>query len=134
MTNSEVRSTTLSQTSDSQTLAEPYLPPKQVFLAWEKLRIVYILALAAVSFRFIDWTLERTYHMWPLLAALAIAANACYFAGPIGELYLTWIGLPRKIVRYGLFTVGTIFACFLAASSLDVWNLPLLNGMPIPRP
>ena len=87
---------------------------KQVFFAWEKLRVLYVLALVAVTLSSLPLEAMKRLDVWIAVAILALGANACYFAGPIAETYLCWFGLRRNIVRSVLFVGGTVFAGLLA--------------------
>jgi hypothetical protein len=42
-----------------------------------------------------------------------IAANVAFCAGHVLEGYASLVGIPRKITRYGVFVLGTIFAVFV---------------------
>ncbi|MBA4017027.1 MAG: hypothetical protein C0483_07645 [Pirellula sp.] len=101
---------------------------KQVFFAWEKLRVLYVLALAAVTLSSIPLEAMKRLDVWIAVAVLAIAANACYFAGPIAEVYLCWLGLRRNIVRTALFVGGTLFAGLLAYAMLQMPHVAMLVG------
>lgn len=101
---------------------------KQVFFAWEKLRVLYVLALAAVTLSSIPLEAMKRIDVWVAVAVLAVAANACYFAGPIAETYLCWLGLRRNLVRSALFIAGTLFAGLLAYAMLQMPQVAMMVG------
>ena len=112
--------------SSNDTAPAPTL--KQVFFAWEKLRVLYVLALAAVTLSSIPLEAMKRLDVWIAVAILAIGANACYFAGPIAETYLCWLGQRRNIVRSALFVGGTAFAGLLAYAMLQMPQVALMIG------
>ena len=59
-----------------------------------------------------------------LIAEGAIVANICYFAGPIVETYVRWLGYDGKWVRWFLFVGGTSLTAVLAFASLASLFLP----------
>ncbi len=86
---------------------------RTTFLAWEKLRILYnvvLVFLTLVAAAKSVWTLS----LLTMAVAGAVFANLCYFAGPIIETYVTWLGYRGKQLRVWLFISGTLFACGLA--------------------
>ena len=97
---------------------------KEVFVAWEKLRIIYNSVLAVISL--------TAAHAWlaflsieDLLGLLfqgAIGANVCFCLGPVIEGYLSLIGINRGKARIGLFVLGTMIASLLAISVLARWS------------
>lgn len=89
---------------------------RRVFLAWEKLRVIYVALLAAPTL----WVaLERwgdpdVMTHFPVTVVLGAAfANLAYFLGPAVEVYLGWLGFRHWGVRAVLFTAGTLFALLL---------------------
>lgn len=97
---------------------------KPVFIAWERLRIAFILLLGAFT---MVLAIPGVIHNGPQLLAFrglimigegAIVANVCYFAGPIIETYVRWLGYDRKWVRWFLFAGGTVLTAILALISL----------------
>jgi hypothetical protein len=100
------------------------------FLVWEKLRLVYVSVLAA-EVLFMAATHPDSYRrqivdFWLIVAFCAVIANLCYFAGPVTETYVTWLGYRGGWLRIVLFVLGTLFACALA---LGVLAGALLPGM-----
>ncbi len=59
-----------------------------------------------------------------LIAEGAIVANLCYFAGPIIETYVRWLGYDRKWVRWFLFVGGTVLTGMLAIATMAFMFLP----------
>lgn len=108
--------------------AAPTPTLKQVFFAWEKLRVLYVLALAVVTLSSIPPEAMKRLDVWIAVAVLAVAANVCYFAGPIAEMYLCWLGLRRTIVRAALFLGGTVFAGLLAYAMLQMPQVAMIVG------
>ncbi|WP_146393873.1 hypothetical protein [Planctomycetes bacterium CA13] len=49
-----------------------------------------------------------------IIVKAAIAANVCYFAGPILETYVLWLGYNRSWVRWFLFLGGMLLTAILA--------------------
>jgi len=94
---------------------------RRTFLAWEKLRILYVLilvviTLAMVAFR--GFGLVATVEFWLTAVVGAIFANIAFFAGPVVETYVRWLGYRGEVLRLLLFTVGTVFACLLATGTV----------------
>ena len=96
---------------------------KRTFLAWEKLRIVFvaILGLMTLLLGFGELTNVK---FWTVVIPGAIAANICFFAGPIVETYVTWLGFESIVLRVAMFTFGTLLSLILAAGALAGLMLP----------
>lgn len=91
---------------------------RRVFLSWEKLRVVFIMALSLLTALLTGPDLLR----WRVLLFViegAVLANLAYFAGPIVETYVCWLGYDRKWVRWFLFVSGTLFTAFLCIGELS---------------
>jgi len=90
---------------------------RRIFLAWERLRILYIALLALLTL-----ILARTQlfdpDMLALIAGGAIVSNLFYFAGPIVETYITWLGYNGKRIRWLLFAGGTLMTAMVACLSI----------------
>jgi hypothetical protein len=84
-----------------------------VFIAWERLRLVYNGILAAVVLLLGGGSLVREPRFWSLLIGGAIGANVCFCAGICAEGYLALLGLPRRETRAVLFVAGTLLAILL---------------------
>ncbi|MSU78627.1 MAG: hypothetical protein EXS16_11110 [Gemmataceae bacterium] len=80
----------------------------EVFIAWEKLRLIYNAVLILV----VAWVLHPVgiVVLSPFLIEDAGIANGCYCAGIVAEGYLAWWGVPRVIGRLLLFGIGTVGA------------------------
>jgi hypothetical protein len=101
---------------------------RTTFLAWEKLRLVYVgvLALVVIFMAVLDSNSFRQHIREFFQAALggAVIANLCYFAGPMVETYVTWLGYRGQWLKIVLFVLGTLFACALAFGVLAGILLP----------
>ena len=90
----------------------------EVFFAWEKLRLIFnaVLLLVVLSIcgpGVIEIIGEA------ILGALC--ANLMYCAGPVGECYLNWFGMPRVWARVLLFVLGLVAsAAITALAAFDV--------------
>ncbi|MHC5021061.1 MAG: hypothetical protein ACYTGX_13310 [Planctomycetota bacterium] len=102
-------------------MGEPVLPAEpaaeetahQVWLAWEKLRVIYnvILLLETTVLAGKMFTTPRGLGF---LVGAAIGANLCFCAGPVLEGYLRVLQMPRRIARWLLFIGGCIIAVVVA--------------------
>jgi hypothetical protein len=84
---------------------------KTIFLKWERLRLVYnaiLIGLVLCSGRLVG-ILEDPVRVIHLLGD-AVIANVCFCAGPVAEWYLCWLGLNRRLARWGTFLLGTCLA------------------------
>lgn len=89
---------------------------RATFLAWEKLRLVYVGILAGVTLLLGGLggpALLSSFSFWANVVEGAIVANLCFFAGPIVETYVTWLGFRAKWLRISMFTLGTLVSCAL---------------------
>jgi hypothetical protein len=100
----------------------PDVPAREVFLAWEKLRLAYNAALTGLVCLF-GWPdfIDRAF--WLFLVGGAFFANLCFCVGPCAEGYLAWMGIGRRAARWFLFLSGTFLACLLALLALLAWQL-----------
>lgn len=94
---------------------------QQVFLAWEKLRLLYNGLLAGIvlisGYRNLqDWT------FWVFVVEGAVGANLCYCAGPVLEGYLALISIPRQKARVALFVLGCCAASGLTYLATAAWQ------------
>jgi hypothetical protein len=87
---------------------------RNIFRQWEKLRLVYLAVLAGVCLWFAGPRGLATGEVAGVLIKGAIAANVLYFAGPLLETYVAWVGFRPKWLRWLLFIGGTLFSVFLA--------------------
>lgn len=99
---------------------------RDIFLAWEKLRLIYngilipwtLYATLAVwyvkiSFGDVDpsdanyWQQWKNY--WILVGASGIISNVCFLLGPACEVYIAWLGWSPRWLRGTVFVLGTLF-------------------------
>lgn len=101
---------------------------RAVFVRWEKLRILYNLIVGGVGLTALAFCTLALTDMFakpgnasalikPLIGALiyGLAANVCYFLGPIIESYARWLGLRAPHITQALFIAGTAFSVLLTA-------------------
>ncbi|MEZ6077097.1 MAG: hypothetical protein R3C56_15945 [Pirellulaceae bacterium] len=106
---------------------------KPVFIAWERLRVVYVVLLGvftivlAIPGVIYNGSQLLTFRGLIMIAEGAIVANVCFFAGPILETYVRWLGYDRKWVRWFLFAGGTVLTAILALISLASGLIPDQN-------
>lgn len=99
---------------------------RTTFLAWEKLRLVYIGILAL-------WTLLlagrhiASVEVLSLVIVGGLISNVLYFAAPIVETYVRWLGYSGKWVRILLFVAGTLVTMIFAFGALSSALLPTQN-------
>ena len=94
---------------------------KEVFLAWEKLRLPYNIVLLLLTVGGFGLLGTGTIGPKELLGNLiggAVIANVCFCAGPCAEGYLVWIGANRPITRMIVFAVGLALASLLALAEV----------------
>lgn len=97
----------------------------EVFVAWERLRLVYNAVLIAVTLVLGARHLGDERFQIRLVEG-AILANALFCAGIVAEGYLALLGFARRPCRITLFALGTLLAAGLAALSVSV--VPLFPG------
>jgi hypothetical protein len=106
---------------------------KEIFLAWEKLRILYItLLLAVLVERLVAayWFNEsgppevRVANLIFQIFECAVVANILYLAGPIFEGYIKWLGATAKYWRAVLFSAGLIVSIALEIGVLALMLTP----------
>ena len=86
---------------------------KPIFSKWEKLRIPYNIILAGVLLLTHGLAMGTQFiRPFPLFVWLAgaILANFCYFAGPVTESYLGWLGLRSPWITLALFVTGVVLS------------------------
>jgi hypothetical protein len=106
----------------------PIVPPvddsaREVFLAWERLRLAYNVALAVIVLAVAgsDWSDGN--FPWFLVYA-AFAANACFCLGPVAEGYLVLLfRADRQVARWLVFVPGLVLACTVSIVWLFCWRL-----------
>lgn len=99
---------------------------RSTFLAWEKLRFLYIGLLGTFTLILCGREIVNIEILIMVIGG-AFIANVCYFAGPILETYVSWLGLKGKWFRWLLFTVGTLFTTVLSVALLAAKLLPNQN-------
>lgn len=99
---------------------------KRTFLAWEKLRLIYI-AILIFETLFLGMNLLRTVEFWVTAVIGGVVANLCFFLGPIVETYLTWLGFQAKWLRWLLLALGTMF------TMVGVLAVIIALGFPAPN-
>jgi hypothetical protein len=90
---------------------------KTTFLAWERLRIIYVLLMGILTVVLIG---PQPIHI-PIVVVIAggaVLANLCYFAGPILESYVRWLGYRGIGLRWFLFIGGTLLTAMLEIALL----------------
>jgi len=98
---------------------------RRTFLAWEKLRIIYVIILVAVTLGVAGlsgFRVLRLVEFWVTALVGAVFANIAFFGGPVVETYVRWLGCRGEMVRVVLFTAGTFFACALAAFTVAMMS------------
>ena len=103
---------------------------RRTFLAWEKLRLVYIAVLAvfALLFGLLDPSnMLASMRFWMFVLEGAIIANICYFAGPVIETYVFWLGFRGNWLRIVMFVVGTLFSCVLFVGAMVGQSLSTID-------
>lgn len=97
---------------------------KTVFIAWEKLRLVYIAVLASTTFLLVGFSGIANVSLMISIAVGAFFANAFYFAGPTVDTYIRWLGYRRAWPRWVLFVGGTMLSIVLTIAWLASYLLP----------
>ena len=90
---------------------------KRVFLAWEKLRVLYILILGLFTLLLGLPYLNKLEFWLPVIFG-GVIANACFFLGPIIETYVTWLGFRGRWLRWVIFVLGTLFTMAGSAATI----------------
>ena len=115
----------LSVADDSETPSVPFsIVARRIFVAWEKLRLAYVAVLALVTIGVARGALLDPHILVPVVLG-AVVANVCFFAGPITETYLTWLGFNPSWLRAFMFILGTTLAAVLAL--VTIMGSPTMN-------
>ncbi len=111
------------------TLSESYSEPagadgsllviaRSVFLAWEKIRIPYLISLTLLTVLLIVMSGIFHLRLLRLIVLGAVAANVGFFAGPTIETYVRWLGYNKAWPRWFMFVAGTLLSMYLAVALL----------------
>ncbi len=98
---------------------------RRTFLAWEKLRVLYVAILVAITLATAalhGLGMLATVKFWITTGVGAVFANIAFLAGPVVETYVRWLGYRGEVLRPILFCVGSVFACVLAAFTIGLLN------------
>lgn len=97
--------------SDVETIRKRDWAAAEVFIAWERLRVYYNMALIVIVVvkHFRGDAMDVLF-----LSTCALMANLCFCIGPVIEGYLACIGLRRTPARWVVFVGGTMFAMWIA--------------------
>jgi hypothetical protein len=87
---------------------------KPVFLAWERLRVIYVFVLAVVSIVLLGPSGFMNARLLLRLFEGAVVANVLIFAGPVTETYVHWLGFRQNWLRWVLFFSGALLSVALA--------------------
>ena len=98
-----------------------------VFLAWEKLRVVYVMVLALITLAMTGTSLFSNFGLLLLIVVGAVISNIAFFAGPIVETYIRWLGYKKIWPRWLMFGSGTLLSAVLAFGTLASELLPNQN-------
>ena len=96
---------------------------KQTFLAWEKLRLLYLAVLVPFTLLLAGTAITQAEVLWLVISG-GLFANLCYFAGPLVETYVRWLGYEGRWPRWFLFITGTVFTMGLAVVALALLQFP----------
>lgn len=97
---------------------------RNVFLAWEKLRVVYVIILGSVTVMLTGLSLNVDLPLLRLIVLGAVTANVMYFVGPTTETCVQWLGYSRPWLRWLLFVGGTLLSVLLTIGWLATELLP----------
>ena len=99
---------------------------KRTFIAWEKLRLWFILILGLITIAMFV-CLPNLWHPFCFVAVIfgAVVANTCFMAGPIVDTYIRWLGYRKNWPRMSMFIAGTTVTgiaavLFLAGMDLGI--------------
>lgn len=117
--------TSIENTPDEQPRSLDELA-RRTFFAWEKLRLIYVPILVVVTLAATSpggFRQLTEIEFWVTSAVGAVFANLAFFAGPIVETYVLWLGYRQRMLRPLLFVAGTVFASMLAVITVVAMNL-----------
>lgn len=93
---------------------------KRVFFAWEKLRVVYVALLVAETVALIGPLLLFDQRIFFMVVEGAIVVNLFFFAGPVVETSIRWLGYERQWPRWAMFVSGTCLT--MVATSIAIFT------------
>ncbi|HEY2839159.1 MAG TPA: hypothetical protein VGJ26_08425 [Pirellulales bacterium] len=91
---------------------------RAIFLKWELLRIAYNALLVVATILLAGPSNLLKADVLVLVIEGAVIANILFFAGPIAETYIRWLGLNQAWIRWALLGGGTILTVLVAAFEL----------------
>ncbi|MCU0711218.1 MAG: hypothetical protein MUC43_04105 [Pirellula sp.] len=97
---------------------------RNVFLAWEKLRIIYLGILTLFTLFLVGFSGFLNYSVVMSIVIGAFFANLLYFAGPVIDTYIRWLGYRSSWPRWFMFVCGTLLSLLLALGLLGSQLLP----------
>jgi hypothetical protein len=97
---------------------------RKTFLAWEKLRVIYVVLLGIWTLILVGPFGLTSFPILRLIVLGAVLANVLYFAGPTIETYIRWLGYRRLWPRVLMFLGGTLLSMILATAALALTMLP----------
>lgn len=97
---------------------------RSVFLAWEKLRIAYVIILALITIVVTGVSGLFELRILRLIILGGVVANVAFFAGPSIETYVRWLGYNRTWPRWLMFIGGTLISILLTLGLLATELLP----------
>ncbi len=109
----------------------PWLVWRRIFREWEQRRLVYngvLITIVLIGIARQGWAGSVLRTMLECTIA-GLAANCCYFAGPLLESYVSWL-IGRRVSWGGmLFFLGLGFSILVTLMALWV-RFYLINGIP----
>jgi len=103
---------------------------RNTFIAWEKRRLLYNMILVVVTLgiaALLEPRLLGDVEFWSLCLFGALTVNVCYFAAPIVDTGVSWLGFRSPAFRWTLFVLGTLFASWLSASTVLIMAITFLK-------
>ncbi|MBL8854737.1 MAG: hypothetical protein JNK57_12290 [Planctomycetaceae bacterium] len=91
---------------------------RETFVAWELLRVVYIVVLGVLTIVLTGVGGLLDAKLLFFLIECGIVANIAYFAGPVVETYIRWLGYEQTWPRWVMFALGTLLSMVLAVDAL----------------
>lgn len=98
---------------------------KRTFIAWEKLRVVFVALLVVETVALIGPLLLFNPQIAFMVIHGAIVVNLFYFAGPIVEILIRRLGYQRPWPRWFMFLSGTALSMIATAIIIFDEILPL---------